>query len=85
MHPDIKAFWEKQGKIIHAYDFSTHKFWFIYSDPEYYNQGGPPPPLKEDTVCIELKSVNVGKRYYLQGANYSEEDMLKVIKMKAFL
>jgi len=81
MHPDIKEFWEKRGQSIGGYSFSAIDVWFVISDPEYYNQGGPPPPLKDDIIYMSAKI----KNYRLNDLWYSEEEMLRIIKQKAFL
>jgi hypothetical protein len=82
MHPEIKKFWEKSGKEIHAYNFSTVSIWFIYSNPSYYDQGGPPPPFKEDVVCIIS---GFGKQYFLLGSSYDQDQMLRIVRLKAFI
>jgi hypothetical protein len=81
MHPDIKKFWENFGRPIGGYSFSAVDVWFVRSDPEYYDQGGPPPPLNEDIIFMNGKN----NPYRMHGQWYSEEEMLKIIKMKAFL
>lgn len=82
MHPEIKKFWERRGKSLGGYSFSGLDVWFIRSDPEYYDQGGPPPPLKKDIVYIRSGK---DKKYRLDDLCYSEEKMLRLIKMKAFI
>ena len=82
MHPEIKKFWKTSGKEIHSYQSSTTYIWFIYSSPSYYDQDGPPPPLKEEVVCMETSK---GKRYFLLGSEYDQDQMLRLVKLKAFL
>jgi hypothetical protein len=85
MHTEIEDFWRKRGKIIQMYDFTTHKFWYVYSNPDYYDQGGPSPPLIRDMLCRESKLVKSDKVYYFECITYSEKVMLKMIKMMAFI
>ena len=81
MHPEIKKFWESRGKSIGGYNFSVLDVWFIRSDPAYYDQGGPPPPLKDDIIFMSTKI----KPYCMGKLWYSEAEMLRIIKQKAFL
>lgn len=87
MHPEIKEFWEATGKPIHSYNFSQYQVWFLVSDPNYYGQGGPPPPLRDDIVCRRWISEDGvwNKAYYLQNQSYTEKEMLKIIELKAFI
>jgi len=70
MHPEILKFWEEQYHIIHYYHNSLYEVWYI--DYIGYN------------ICMIDKS-NKNKRYYLDSKSYLEEEMLKIIKLKAFL
>jgi hypothetical protein len=81
IHPYIKKFWESRDQSIGSYSFSGLAIWFIISDPEYYNQGGPPPPLKKDIIYMSSKP----KPYCMNERWYSEEEMLKIIGLKSFL
>lgn len=97
MNSLIKKFWEHNGVPVHSYKFGNHsnsfgarepsQFWFLYSDPDYYNQDGPPPPLKEDIVCVRWfnKSEIWCTDYYLRNKKYTEDEMLRIISLKAFI
>ena len=74
MHPEILKFWEEQYHIIRYYHNSFHEVWYI--DYIGYNNGY--------NICMIDKS-NKNKRYYLDSKSYLEEEMLKLIKLKAFL
>lgn len=83
----IKKFWEKNGVPIRSYQFSQHHLWFLCSDPGYYNQDGPPPPLRKDMVCRRSFDENKNWKdfYYFEDKIYSEKDMLRIIELKAFI
>lgn len=85
MHPEIKKFWEQLGHTLMGYSLPNIEIWAIVSDPEYYNQGGPPPPLDEDIVFFLSKKNPIMKPYIFEYKSYSEEEMLRMIKLKAFL
>lgn len=87
MHPEIEKFWKDSGKTIGGFTSAQCHYWFVISDSDYYNQGGPPPPLKHDVVCIRWVGDNGEwlKKYYLCGGSYTEAEMLKIIKLKAFI
>jgi hypothetical protein len=70
MHPDIKKFWNKKGHTLVG-GHSPMYIWEIYID---LGMG----------VCIS-EIVCHGNLYRFNKEWYSEEKMLKIIKMKAFL
>ena len=70
MHPDIKKFWEDTGHTLHGP--SLIDSWTIYVDT-----GGVIPIYLIETVCH-------GDRYRFKKEWYSEEEMLRIIKLKAF-
>jgi hypothetical protein len=70
MHPKIKEFWIKEGHTIHG----GHAPMYIW---ELYIEVGPGISIIE-TVCH-------GNKYRFNKEWYSEEEMLKIVKMKAFL
>jgi hypothetical protein len=93
MHPDIKKFWEDAGYTVETdvmlpcCDIPYYLFWFILDkngnqlrcvgqsnpydrDSEAYEQ------LKEDPPCTV---------YFLYENRYTEQEMLRIIKLKDFL
>jgi hypothetical protein len=79
IHPDIRAFWERRGKI--GYDVLDSEpvhllYWFIY------------PGIGLDIAGTYIAYQPHGQetiRYSLNGESYTEEEMLRLIKLKAFL
>lgn len=72
MHPEIKDFWIKAGHTPHGGHPPTY-IWEIN-----IHLGGPLSIYLIETVCH-------GNRYRYNKEWYSEEEMLKIIKLKAFL
>lgn len=72
MHPEIKEFWEKTGhKLVGPTAIDS---WEIYIKLETWLGSA----FKIETVCH-------GDRYRFENEWYSEEEMLKLIKLKAFI
>ena len=75
MHPEIIKFWERAGFTIAAYhtsDLPRPIVWFKIKDDKSYG-------------AAALTGVDGITRYFIDDSNYSEEEMLKLIKLKAFL
>ena len=86
MNQKIKEFWKFNGKEVRGYTTPVMDYWFIVSDPDYYDQGGPPPPLTKDVIYIKSKLDGVEKEvYFFEFQRFSEEEMLKIIRLKAFI
>lgn len=83
MNPEIKKFWEAAGKEIQSYDYDDSKVWIAQPDIAYYKQSGP-YFWNNVVVCLHLKKSNI-INYYFEGKNYTEQEMLKIIKLKAFV
>lgn len=83
MHPNIKKFWENKGKPIWTYQGMVVEVWFICSDTNYYNRGGA--PMRKDIVCAKANDADAKLYYYLDLKMYGEAEMLKIIKLKAFI
>lgn len=80
MHPDIKAFWEEIGEVdltpsapiiyyVVVHKYLRRRYTLI---AEVWNGGprdGPEQPNK----------------YFYDGASYSESEMLRLIRQKAFM
>jgi hypothetical protein len=79
-HPAIKRFWvgNKTLKIISAFDnlVKGGVFWCIIS-PQY-------KIFDRKNIIAFTDTENGNIVYYFKGVEYLEEDMLKIIKMKAF-
>jgi len=74
MHPDIYAFWEKQGyKII----YKSTGIWMAYK-----NEVNIKIAYKS---FLTISKVNYPDYYIWDSKYVSEEHMLKIIKMKVFL
>lgn len=83
MNPLIKKFWENKAPVgYYKSDINKMELWFLCSDSDYYNRDGPPPPKLKDVIYMRRSQVTA---YYFENKIYSEEDMLKIIKMKAFI
>ncbi len=79
MHPEIKEFWAKIGLVDFTLSAPTQ-----YYVVEFYNSN----------LCITIAEVwNGGSqdgpeqpaKYFYNNEQYSEGEMLKIIKLKAFL
>lgn len=82
---EIQDFWFRAGKKIGGISATNLQLIYHCSDDEYYSQGGPPPPLREDVLA---RGTPGDMLYFIggfHGQHYSEMEMLKVIKLMAFL
>lgn len=70
MHPEIKKFWEYIGSV---YGPSSIKSWEVHIP-----LGGPFPLSRIEVICH-------GDRYRYNKNWYSEEQMLRIIRLKVFL
>lgn len=80
MHPEIKNFWFRQCYHITS-EFYSNKTIF-HGEKGHYNY--------ENYIHILLCEcpidiTNVKSIYFFQDQKYSEQEMLKLIKLKAFL
>jgi len=75
MHPEIKKFWENVG-VVNCIDEPTDH---ITNVPYYYVNIGI------RSLTIAAKWYGDGLFYHLNDKWYSEEDMLRMVKLKAFL
>lgn len=75
LHPEIKKFWEKYG-IVNCIDEPTSH---IKNVPFYY--------ISKKSGGTETIAIPVGNElaYFFGGKCFYEEDMLRVIKLKAFI
>jgi hypothetical protein len=72
MHPEIRKFWEKDGKEV------------IYLDKPIGQRTNVPMYLV-DGVIVACPYIDGDIVYYLMGQWYCEEMMLRLVKLKAFL
>ena len=76
IHPEIKLFWEKSGYVIEPLTPNIDEYldmsWWILKDN-----------YPVDTVAMTHK--NKPAEYYMEGKKYSEEEMLHLVKLRAFL
>ncbi len=80
MHPDIRKFWEDAGYVI--------------SEPGYIDSMGSRIQMGTITgykalspnpcICL-IEVIAFGDKHRINGQWYSEEEMLKIIKLKAFI
>lgn len=73
MHPTIKKFWEDAG-----WDISNEDQIGTGTVSGYKHIGGPWPISK-------IKTLAFGATYAFDDKWYSEEEMLRIVKLKAFL
>ncbi len=80
MHSEIEKFWKDAGYVVNAFSLSTPKespyTWFSW----YASQS--------NEFCINHLIIACYKDemlYYWDKIEYSEVEMLRIIKMKAFL
>lgn len=86
MHPSIKKFLERNGVPIYSYQSNNGQFWFLCSNPDYYNQDGPPPPLLKDIVCITCFNKNEERdTYFFENKIFTEKMMLRIIELQSFI
>jgi hypothetical protein len=71
MHPEIKKFWQDAGYRV-GNDISG----IIYG-----YKGLPGGPLS----IYKIETLAFGNRHRFNGIWYSEEEMLKIIRLKAFI
>lgn len=72
MHPEIKKFWEKAGHTLY-HTPPPMDLWEVH-----IHTGGDLPIYRIETVCH-------GNEYRFDNHWYSESEMLRVIRLKAFL
>ena len=72
MHPDIKKFWEDSGHNISVYVIGDERLWIARKNGEL--SGGH--IIYHHTGSDE---------YYWDHSWYNEEEMLRIVKLKAFL
>jgi hypothetical protein len=73
IHPEIKKFWEEAGHTVVGPSLIDSWEIHISTDPT-----GVWPLYRIEIICH-------GDRYRYNGQWYSEEEMLRIIKLKAFL
>lgn len=85
MHPEIKKFWREAGyTYIENEDQASHvtaldgEVIYLGTVTGYLNLGGPFNITRMDTLAF-------GDQHRYKGVWYTEEQMLKIVKMKAFL
>lgn len=73
LNSEVKKFWEEAGYTTRSHTSDNNLFvkWFASK--------------KESRLIIAHLSDLFQNFYYLNGATYTEEEMLRVIKLKAFL
>lgn len=59
--------------------------YFIKSDDGYYDQEVSLPPRKKDTIFRKIGISSTPKPYLFEDNFYSEIEMLRIIRMRAFL
>ncbi len=79
---EIQDLWIRARKKIGSLSSSEFLFIFHRSDEAYYDQGGPPPPIPNDLLAQGKDKVIY---YKLDGEWRTESDMLRLLKLKAFL
>lgn len=74
MHPDIRKFWEHRYlvSVIEAKHIN-YQYYYIKCNNEV------------NSIIILARVMKLGIQYYFNGGIHSEENMLKLIKLKAFL
>ena len=77
MHPEIRKFWEDAGYEIEIYSTKDKKK-LAYG----YKGLKSPNQFNNDWSCATLM---FGNQYRFNGNWLSEEDLLKIIKLKAFI
>lgn len=50
--PEIWNLWNELIGKIGCYHLNAYAIYHHISDEVYYGQGGPPPPINEDILCI---------------------------------
>jgi len=81
---EIIKYWRKKyGQAIGCITYGDREIYFYKSDPAYYDQGGPPPPLFSDILAI---GKNGSYKYILDDCFHLKKDeMIRRIKLLAFL
>lgn len=75
MHPEIMKFWEDAGYIVNDITGPTFIMYWV---------------KKNDTDVLgchvaTIRSYSSEKKYYLKYIEYTEAEMLRIIKLKSFL
>lgn len=74
MHPTIKKFWSQKYEIYHT-NFETHQDWFIKDKP-----------YRPTRVAIfQNRRISSDLEYKYNDAWYTEEDMLRIVNLSAFM
>ena len=75
MHPDIKKFWESgppEWRKVYITEFEGTYVWYVIPGNQQYS-------------TIAVKEGDSPITYMLKTQEYTEEQMLRIIKLKAFL
>jgi len=88
MHPEIEKFWNNAGYRIGIYSssksFNNSSMWRYYYQLE--NKNGCMIEAGASDPCDYYENKDAScKIYYLNNSEYCEEDMLRLIRLKAFL
>jgi len=73
MHADIKKFWEDAGYFI-KHDNPRDFGWYAQNNSQMFIVAG------RDDILI-----NRATMYYFNGNTYTEQEMLKIVKLKVFI
>lgn len=76
MHPDIKKFWDNQNRTNRQKGWSSSIFytWYLRINND---------PFAKIISHEWIDGSHI--EYFFEGERYSEREMLKIIKMKAFI
>jgi hypothetical protein len=89
IHPKVIEFWEKRGKILQCYgDYWEYNGQHGGGATYFYEEGVPQIGISSgDTNAIARHDCDYVPEiiYILDGSHYTEEDILKIIKMPAFI
>ena len=91
MNSEIEKFWTHSGYYVETdvmlpcCDEPYILFWFLMKDERQLHCVGQSEPYDRNSKEFkDLKEKPPCTRYFLEGKEYSEEEMLRLIRQKAF-
>jgi hypothetical protein len=91
MHPEIKQFWTHSGYYVETdvmlpcCDIPYYLFWFLMKDDQQIRCVGQSAPYDRDSEAYkQLQGDPPCVDYYFDGKYYTEQEMLRIIRQKAF-
>lgn len=85
MHPEIKKFWQEAGYTYIENEDQTHSVTGPDGKAIYLGTVTGHLPLGGPLLIARLDTLAFGKEHRFKEKWYSEEQMLRIVRLKAFL